>query len=152
MGKQGIGLKHHVDRTVIRLDGLHVLPVDDDLSLGGYFETGQEPQQRCFATARWAKQAGQLREVRATLDVRGRLLLEEGPTGRRELPMEARGELAYDERVLEARGEATGLLPDAFPGAGPGQGTQGGVARRHGAGGPHMRGVSNAAAAMIPGI
>jgi hypothetical protein len=52
-----------------------------------------------------AEQAGQLREVRSTLDVRGRVLLEGGSTGLRELPMEVHGELAYDERVLESRGE-----------------------------------------------
>jgi len=42
--KQGIGLKHHVDRAVIGLDRLHVLPVDDNLPVRGYFETGQQTQ------------------------------------------------------------------------------------------------------------
>ncbi len=67
VGKQGVGLEHHVDRALIGRNGGDVLTVEHDLPFAGLFEAGQHAQQRRLARAGAAQQ----REYLAATDRQG---------------------------------------------------------------------------------
>jgi hypothetical protein len=67
--EQGIGLEHHVRRSVVGRDRGHVLPVDLDPAFGRQLEACKHPEQRRFSAARSAKQAEQLSLVDVQADV-----------------------------------------------------------------------------------
>ena len=76
--KQGIVLKHKADVAFADLARQRILPVETDLPLVRPFETGDDPQQRCLAGARWTQQRDQLARVDVEADVleRGEIALK----------------------------------------------------------------------------
>ncbi len=49
-------LKHHIDLTLVRVDMVHHLAIQQNLTLRGCFKPGQHPQCRGLATARWPQE------------------------------------------------------------------------------------------------
>jgi hypothetical protein len=58
--KNGVGLKHHIYRAVVRIDTFHILPVDSYPSFAGNFESGEHPQQGCLSAPGWTQKREEL--------------------------------------------------------------------------------------------
>ena len=59
MGKKGVILEDHAQVALV--DGGIVDPpaLDEDVTLGRFLQSGNHPQNRCFAASRWAQEGGQ---------------------------------------------------------------------------------------------
>ncbi len=76
--EQRVGLKHHVDRPLVRRHVRHILPIEHDLPFRGLLETGQHAQQGGLTAAGRAEQRKDLALVDGKADVFDRVLPVEG--------------------------------------------------------------------------
>ena len=67
--EQGVALEHRVHVAAVRRDGRYVLAVQQDPARGRLLESGDQPQRRRLAAARWAKQGEELTAVDLQVDV-----------------------------------------------------------------------------------
>ena len=58
--KNGVGLKHHIYRTAVRIHAFHIHAIDGYRPFTGYFESGKHSQQGCLPTSRWTQQREEL--------------------------------------------------------------------------------------------